>query len=254
MTPVLTAAGVAAAWLAVSAPSIVGSWRLDRPASRLRGELTVIGRDPKGYSFDFGAVRFVLPDDGRFHPTVAGRETSLRRLSPRRWRRVHRIHGVDVDESLITLSPDGRRLTIRTTASGRPVSTERLDRQGAGRGLAGAWRSTRAGVNVASSLSFSDAGAGAIRWGAPADGDFFVVTPDGPAAPDQGPRSVRGVTLSVRTADPRTLAWVEAINGRPYVLGRDTVSSDGTVLTETTRPAGRPGEAQQAVYRREAPR
>ena len=67
-----------------------GGWHLDRAASQFRGEVTRITRTPRGYRFDFGAVSFTLPDDGAFHPTVAGRETRLARLGGGRWEREHK--------------------------------------------------------------------------------------------------------------------------------------------------------------------
>ncbi len=232
-------------------PSIarfVGEWRLDRAASRFRGEVTMIEHTPAGYLFDFGAVSFTLPDDGRFHPTIGGRETMLAAMGAMRWRRAHRIHGHVVDQSTLTVSPDGRTMTIATDGASGPPET--LLRTGPGTGLAGRWRSTRLGINAANTLSLGDAGGGRLRWGSPADGNFYVVGVDGPPAVDQGVTATSSATLQVGQAADGSLHWTERLNGRPYLIGEDRLSDDGSTLTETVSPARFADERQTLVYRR----
>jgi hypothetical protein len=225
---------------------LLGVWVIDRVASRLIGELIVIDPAPGGYRFDFGAVAFVLPEDGSFAPTVAGRSTSLKRTGPATWTRVHRIDGRDVDRSELRLSAGDRILTIATTTTGGGTQVETLDRVRPGRGLAGAWRSRQAGATVAPRLSFVAAPGGRIRW----EGDAYVAEPDGPPAANAGPTAVAGDTLQVKRTGPLRYDWIERIERRPYRLGQITVSADARQLTETSWLAKFPGERQVAVYRR----
>ncbi len=246
----LASAAVAAQGSPSLTRALIGIWRLDRAASSLHGPRLDIGAAPGGYAFRFGAARFVLPEDGCLHPTVPGREMSLRRIDARHWERVHRAGGRDVDRSLIALSPDGRTLTIRTSAAGRPPEEETLTRIGAGRGMAGSWRSGKADVDVAEREEFADAGAGRVRWSVPSEGNWYVVAPNGPAAVDQGPTATSAATLRMTTSGPGRFDWVERVGGAPFRAGRLAVSADGGTLVDLSWPAATPGERQRAVYRR----
>lgn len=236
---------------AVAAPSLAGwagTWHLDRAASHFRGDLTHIVRAPQGYRFDLGPVSFILPDDGAFHPTVAGRETRLARLGANRWEREHRINGRVVDRSILTVSADGRALTIAGEHPG--TAPERLVREGARAGLAGTWRSTRLGINAANTLAIADLGAMRLRWGSPADGNWYEVTVGGPPATNRGPTANPTATLEVAAARDGTLRWTERVGGKPYRLGVERRSTNGDALTKIAWPADIPTERQVLIYRR----
>lgn len=227
-----------------------GDWELDRAASSFKGDVTVIQQTPAGYQFDFGAVQFTLADDGQFHPTTPGRATRLLKIGPHSWQREHQVNGRVVDQSLLTVSEPGDTLTI---AGEHGAGAEVLRRIGPGTGLAGAWRSTRLGINAAPALALSDAGAHRLRWDAPAEGNYYVVTIDGAPAVNQGPTASSIATLQMTTARDGSLHWTERLNGKDYRLGTDQLSPDGKVLTETAWPAALPDEKQVLVYRRKQP-
>lgn len=228
-----------------------GTWTLDRGRSQLTGTTLRIVRIPKGYHFDFGAVHFDVGDDGKFYPTVPGRATSLRAMSDHEWLRVHRDNGKDVDRSVLRVSPDERTLTIDTEtvlpAGGVRRSKEVELRIGDGAGLAGTWRSAKAGINVADTITLSALSGGAIRWGSPEDGNYFVVVPDGSPSVNQGARAVASVKLAVRTVSPTEMRWTETIDGKPFMEGIDMLANDGS-LVETTWADQFPAEIQKAVY------
>ncbi|MGI4730204.1 MAG: hypothetical protein ACRYFW_00475 [Janthinobacterium lividum] len=224
-----------------------GEWHLDRAASHFRGEVTRITRTPQGYRFDLGAVSFILPDDGAFHSTIAGRETRLAKLDGGRWEREHRIHGRIVDRSVLSVSADARILTIAGEHPG--AAPEQLVREGAGTGLAGTWRSTRLGINAADILAIAALSGGRLRWGSLADGNWYVATLGGAPAVNQGPTATPIATFQVTVARDGTLRWTERLNGKPFRLGIERRSADGETLTETAWPANMPAERQALVYR-----
>jgi hypothetical protein len=236
---------------AAAAGTWYGTWTLDRGRSQLTGTTIRIVRIPNGYHFDFGAVRFDIGDDGKFYTTVPGRATSLRAVSDYEWVRIHRNNGKDVDRSVLRVSPDQRTLVIDTEAISPSGAVQRSrdieQRIGEGHGLAGTWRSTKVGINVPEKITLSAASGGAILWGAPEDGNYFVVVPDGPPAVNVGPRAVASVKLAVRTASPTELRWTETIDGKPYMEGIDMLAKDGS-LVETTWADQFPSEIQKAVY------
>ncbi len=230
-----------------------GTWRLDRSRSRLLSETLRIGRTAQGYHFDFGAVSFDIGEDGRFYPTVPGRSTSLRRTGPRSWVRMHRIHGRNVDRSLLRLSPDQRTLridTVATSETGTVTRSREIERRvGPGHGLAGTWRSGEPGGDVPRTLVLRAQAGGRMLISAPEQGNAFVVLPNGPPAANQGPRAVAGVQLRVRMVSATEMRWTETIAHHAYLEGTDRLAPDGT-LTETTWPDQFPAEKEQAVYTR----
>jgi hypothetical protein len=253
-------AAIALAALGMSRPAgaatnpFVGSWHLDRARSHLTGTTLRIARTPTGYHFDVGAATFDLPDNGRFATTVPGRSTSLKALNDHEFLRIHRDHGHDVDHSLLQISADQQTLTIETdatTPSGAIRHSQDIERRvGPGHGLAGTWRSTQSGLHVADTLTITALPGGRLQWGAPEDGNYFILTPNGPAATNQGPRAVASVQLTLRTTSATGLRWTETLAGKPYMEGMDTLAPDGS-LTETTWPDQFPAEKQQAVYHRQ---
>ena len=251
-------AAVAALLVAAAAPvrqsAWLGDWRLDRSRSGLAGPTLRIGRVPRGYSFDFGAARFEIGDDGRDYPTVPTRSTSLKALGPRSWLRQHKVNGKVVDRSRLLITPDQRLLVIESVAvapDGRTrASRETLRRLAGGRGLAGTWRSTAAGADVPDRIVISDAGGGRLRLEYPGEGQFYVLEPGGPPASLGGARAVPGVTMALQPVSAARLRWTEFVGGKPYRLGVDRLLLNGRFLEETSWPAIAPSERQRAVYAR----
>ena len=232
-----------------------GVWKLDRAHSHLVGASITIGRIPHGYHFDFGAVSFDVGDDGRDYPTVPSRTTSLKAVGKLEWLRVHKIDGKEVDRSIIQVTPDQQTLLIHTVAKlpggGTHVSEDRLQRVGSGVGLAGTWRGSVAGINVAKTLVLADAGAGKVRWQFPDDAQYFVAVPDGAPAAYHGAHAVPGVTVRLHAISGVQMRWTEFVQGKPYQQGIDQLSAHGRSLTETTWFVAKPGERQEAVYHRD---
>lgn len=233
-------------------PAWFGVWKLDRAQSHLVGASITIGRITGGYHFDFGAVSFDVGDDGRDYPTVPSRTTSLKAVGKREWLRVHKIDGKEVDRSSIRVTADQQTLLIHTLTR-KPggavqASDDRLQRVGAGVGLAGTWRGSVVGINVAQTIVLADAGAGKLRWQFPGDAQYFVATLDGAPAPYQGAHAVPGVTRRLHAISRLAMRWTEFVQGKPYQQGIDHLSTDGRTLSETTWFVAQPGERQEAVY------
>lgn len=231
------------------------TWKLNRALSHFTGPVITIARTRNGYHFDFGATSFDIGDDGRDYPTVATRSTSLRAVGKGEWFRVHKVNGKEVDHSTLRITPDGRTLLIHTVATDTDGKTHRSEdmevRVGSGNGLSGTWRSTVAGINVSETIALEDAGGGKMRWRFPKEGQFYVALPNGAPAAYEGPRSVPGVTVRLRSVSAREMRWTEFINGKAYTEGVDRLSGNGKVLRETSWQVMRPADKQEAVYERE---
>lgn len=231
-----------------------GTWKLDRSRSTLTGQSIRIQRIPTGYHFDFGAVSFDIGDDGAFYPTIAGRSTSIRSTGPMSWVRIHRANGKDFEHSTLRITPDQRTLIINSETAGPDGSVKWSQdveqRVGKGNGLAGTWRSKTPGINVPATIFLKVMDAGQIRIGSPDEGNYFVLTPDGPAAANQGPRATPDATLKLRRISPNEMQWTALLAGKPFQEGIDVLTKDGDLL-ETTWTEKFPDEKQRAVYRRE---
>jgi hypothetical protein len=250
-----TIAILAAAQPLHAAPnSWFGTWTLDRTRSHLTGTTIQIARTEHGYHFDFGAVMFDIGDDGAFYQTVPGRTTSLKALNDHEWLRIHRNQGKDVDRSTLRVSPDQNTLTIDTQAISPDGSThtsqEVEQRIGSGEGLAGTWRTTEAGQNVPTTITLAALSGGRIQMGAPQDGNYFVVIPNGPPAANQGPRAVPDAGLILREPSPTELRWTETLGGKPFQEGIDKLEDDGSLL-ETSWYDHFPADRQRATYLRQ---
>jgi hypothetical protein len=230
-----------------------GTWKLDRSRSALVGTSFRIRRVSNGYHFDFGAVNFDIGDDGAFYPTIPGRLTSIKKTSDHEWTRVHRENGADVDRSILRITPDNQTLIIDTDTvtpgQGVKHSEETDQRVGVGQGLAGTWRSIEKGINVAEIIRLQQLPDGKIHWETPSDGNYFVVEPNGPAAANQGPRSVSNATMSLDRISPVEMHWTVRLAGKPFMQRVDTLESNGH-LVETSWPDQIPDERQRAVYAR----
>jgi hypothetical protein len=212
-------------------------------------------RIPNGFRFDFGAVAFDIGDDGKDYPAVPTRTTSLKPLGAHQWFRVHKSYGREVDHSTINLTPDNTIMLIHTIAtdlSGHThVSDDKLVRICQGKGLAGTWRSTVAGINVSKIIVLDDGGGGQIRWQYPQEGQFYVISPNGVPVRSQGPRSVPGVTVALHSVSPNEMRWTEFIRGESYTEGVDTLEDKGRSMKETTWPVKHPSDRQEAVYEKQ---
>jgi hypothetical protein len=153
---------------------------------------------------------------------------------------------------VLTVSPDQQTLTIDTETTLPDGKVERSQdieqRVGAGRGLAGTWRSANPGLDVADTIALTALADGRIRWAIPEDGNFFDVAPNGPPAINQGPRAVPTVKLAVQTVSPTEMRWTETIADKPFTYGIDILAADGSLI-ETTWTVQFPADKQKAVYR-----
>ncbi len=230
----------------------VGTWKLDRSASRFVGFVVSIHHVAHRYRFEIEGTTIDIGDDGKDYTTVPTRTTSFRQLSATQWLRVHKIMGREVDRSVFTLSPEGKSFVIHTQATDNAgkqhVSDETFKREGAGTGIDGTWRSTSAGINVVDTLDITLAAGSALRFTYPTEGLSFVTFVDGATAPYSGPKAVPSVRVAVSAMSARQLRLVDFLQGKPYQEEMDVLSPDGRRLTITSWHVSNPADKDIAVY------
>jgi hypothetical protein len=84
----------------------------------------------------------------------------------------------------------------------------------------------------------------------PGDQQYYVVKPGGSAAPYQGAHGDPSLTVALHSVTAREMRWTELVSGHAYVETTDSLSSDGTRLTEVSWQTETPGVRQTAVYQR----
>lgn len=232
----------------------VGTWKLDRSASHFVGFAVTITRLPHSYRFELEGKTIEVGDDGKDYATVPTRTTSFTQINEHQWFRTHKINGNEVDHSTFTLAPDDQSFVIHTTAfddaGKKHESDETFLREGPGKAIDGTWRSTSAGVNVSDVFTVSSTPDGRLLFSYPQENLFYTTSLDGSPAAYGGAHAIPGLRITA-TADSSTrLHWVTLLDGKPYIEGTDMLSPDGKVLIETSWHVGRPGDKDEAVYRR----
>src|SRR5436309_12374255 len=122
-----------------------GKWKMN-PAKSDLGETTVtyeqlpsgeMQATTPGESYKFKA-------DGKDYPAVFGSTAAWKSLSPTSWQTTWKLNGKILTTDMLTLSPDGKTLTVNT--KGTKPNGEKIDdtvvseRVAGGPGLAGKWK------------------------------------------------------------------------------------------------------------------
>ena len=235
--------------------SWVGTWKLDRAASHFVGFVVTIHRLPHSYRFDLGGKSIEVGDDGKDYATVPTRTTSFKQIGVNQWRRIHKINGKEIDNSLFTLASNNQSFVIHTLATDndgkKHESDETFGREGAGSGIDGTWRSTSGGVNAPESFVIVAAGKGGLRFSYPVEELSFVTPLDGSSVAYSGAHAVPGVRVAVRMVSPKQLQRTDFLDGGPYEEETDTLSADSGQLTEVSWHVANPVDKDEAVYRRQ---
>jgi hypothetical protein len=102
-------------------------------------------------------------------------------------------------------------------------------------------------VSSPTGYEIKDNGDGSLTWTLPDMKATVTLKTDGTEAMASGPTVPDGLTLSLTKSGPRSFTLVEKIKGKPVFKGTETVSEDGTTLTETGSAVG-VNEPTTAVY------
>ena len=257
----LLAAGI---WQAQGSDPFLGNWVLDPSRSEIRAGLRVtIELRDKALRYSSGGVQFTALFDGDEYPLrglSARVGVVLSRVDSRTIKRVYRRDGVPVSEATMTVTPDGRFLT---------VSNRRLDPEGKGRTststyqrvesghasdpFAGTWdrNPVRLMGNSPSGIAFEPFGNSGLHF----IGDFleYIAEADGREYKALG--TIVADTISLTRIDRRTLEEVWKDGSKVAATVKRVISTDGSELTATVSGVTPQGDHFENVfvYRRSAP-
>jgi hypothetical protein len=233
-----------------------GTWKMN-PAKSDFGQTTMtIEQLPSGEMQATAAgqtYRFKL--DGKDYPAFFGATAAWTTLGPASWQTVWRLNGKVLSTDTLTLSADGKTLTIHS--KGTKPNGEMLDdtivseRVSGGPGLSGKWKTKNLKSSSPSVLEFAASGS---------DGLILRIVDmelscearfDGKDHPCTGPTIGPGWTIAVAKQGARGLDMTVKNNGKTVFKTSYSVSADGKTLTEHGTAAGT-NEKTTVVYDRQS--
>jgi hypothetical protein len=245
---------LAATAIAAGDPPYAGKWKMN-PAKSDFGELTVAYEQlPSGEMQETSAgqsYRFKL--DGADYPDPFGNTAAWKSLSSISWQRILKLKEKVLTTDTLTLSPDGRGLTVNsrgTKPNGEAIDdTFVFERVSGGPGLAGKWKAKNMKSSSPSLLELTPKDDGLtfkiVDMGLTCD-----TTLDGKDYPCTGPTLSAGWTVAFAPSGARSLNMTIKNNGKELYKVVYTASPDGKTLTETGT-ATATSEKTKVVYDRQ---
>jgi hypothetical protein len=196
-----------------------------------------------------GPLAYDFRVDGKPYPAPPSFTVIWTETGTRTWRALYRLNNVDNNIDNLTLSPDGKTLTVRseTLIPSRTEIIATYTRVGTGDGLFGTWQQTSAQANYVPGLTFSVADGGKVQWRSLPDGFTAVLTPDGTEAPVTGPPAalLPGEAMPLKITGARTFDLTTKVKGL-VTVDHASVSGDGRTMT-FDEVSGPPGPRQEHV-------
>jgi hypothetical protein len=174
--------------------------------------------------------------DGKDYPAYFGAEAAWTSLSPTSWQTVWKLKGKAVNTDTVTLSPDGKTLTVNT--KGTKPNGETIDdtvvseRVSGGPGLTGKWKTKNLKSASPNVLEFVPSGTDGLTFRIVDMQLSCEVKLDGKDHACSGPTLSPGWTVMVAKQGARALDMTIKNNGKILFKSLYTVSADGKTLTE----------------------
>jgi hypothetical protein len=191
--------------------------------------------------------------DGKDYPDPFGNTAAWKSLSSTSWQTTWKVNGKVLATDTLTLSPDGKTLTVNskgTKPNGETLDdTAVFERVSGGPGLAGKWKTKNMKSSSPSVLEFAPKGADGLAFKI-VDMDMACDSKlDGKDYPCSGPTLAPGWTVALTSSGPRGLDMTVKNKGKVVFKMAYTVSADGKTLTETGATAA--NEKTKVVYDRQ---
>jgi hypothetical protein len=232
-----------------------GKWKMNPAKSDFGQTTTTYEQLPSG-EMQATAVgqMYKFRIDGKDYPALFGSDAAWTSLGPTSWQTVWKLKGKVLSTDTLTLSADGKTLTVHTKGTkpnGEPIDdTVVSERVSGGPGLAGKWKTRNVKSSSPSVVEFAASGT---------DGLSFKIVDmelscdaklDGKDHPCSGPTLGPGWTVAFAKQGERALDMTIKNNGKVLFKNAYTVSADGKTLTENGSVLGT-NEKVTVVYDRQ---
>jgi hypothetical protein len=208
---------------------IVGKWKLNAAKSTVGVTLEFSGAPDATMTMAWAGQKYTFKMDGKDYPAPFDSSAAWTQKGAGQWDAVYKVRGKVDNTDHISLSADGKTLTVRTDRVASKTPEELVfQRVSGGPGLAGVWKSVRAAADATAEYAVNgDKLVAHIepsgeRWTGPLDGKDYPVA--------AGPSIPRGETWAGRQDGPRTIKFVLRLNGMPVQYATLTVLPDGKTL------------------------
>jgi hypothetical protein len=241
--------------IAAADPPYAGKWKMN-PAKSDFGETTITYEQlPSGeMQATTAGQSFKFKMDGKDYPAWFGNEAAWTSLSPTSWQAVWKLKGKVLATDTLTLSADGKTLTVNT--KGTKPNGETIDdtlvseRVSGGPGLAGKWKTKNMKSSSPNVLEFAPSGTDGLAFKIVDMGLSCDAKLDGKDHPCSGPTLGPGWTVAFTGEGARGLNMTVKNNGKAVFKISYSVSADGKTLTENGVAAGT-NEKTKVVYDRQ---
>ena len=229
---------LAAGALAAAEPPYAGKWKENPEKSNFAGMTMTINQMPSGeMQFSAEGMTYKFKLDGKDYPDGMGGTAAWTSTGSNSWRTVDKMNGKTVATDDLTVSSDGKGLTIHTTGTkpnGEPIDQNaNYRRVSGGPGLAGKWKTENyknANPNI---IELVPSGSDGLIFKEAAYDLTCDSKLDGKDYPCTGPTIGSGWTVAMTKAGPRGLNMLIKKDGNPFFRDTYTVSADGKTLTDT---------------------
>jgi hypothetical protein len=218
-------------------PPYAGRWKLNTAKSDF-GQLTATYEAVAGGGFkvSMDGVSYTFTTDGKEVTTPWGTMQSVKAVNATTWQSTNKVNGKLFSTDTITLSADGKTLTVESKvvqpAGGTADNTMTFTRASGGPGLAGTWKAAKMSSNAPGLVDIAVKGANGIVFkfvdqGATCDGAF-----DGKPHPATGAMFPTGWTCTFSKSGANGFSVAFNKDGKPMYGSTFTVSADGKTMTE----------------------
>jgi hypothetical protein len=227
--------------------TFLGTWKFNAGKSDVQTTRMTFTQASSGeMTMTYSGVSYPFRIDGKERPSVLGSSAIWTETGSRSWKTVYRMAGTDNNIDTLTLSPDGKALTMKTErfVPRHAVETLTFTRVSGGSGLVGVWQTKSVeNVDFQMTLAAADAKQVTITW---SWGGAAVASLDGQDVPVKGAPTAlgHGMTISFKLAGMNAFDLTLKDNGRPVYMAHYAVAGDGRVMTADVLN-GPPGPGQE---------
>jgi hypothetical protein len=238
--------------LASAQNPFVGTWKLNQAKSHLTGRTVTYSSAANGTIRETTAVgTYTFKTDGQPYSAMFGTTAKWRHPSATIWRARYSRNGTLLDSDTMTISSDGKTMTIISTGTdpdGKAFrDTEVFTRTEGSSGLMGTWKSEKVKSSTSAVLKFAANGEDGIVWILPDIKARLDMKFDGKDYAPVGPTVPAGLTIAATKNGDRSFSFVEKMHGKSLFKGSMTVSKDGKTLRDVSTPVS-VEEKATAIY------
>ena len=234
LLPMIT---ICTAAIALGQGKFDGTWQLNQGKSQLAGDTMQYSDLGNGeLKFTNSVQTYVIKTDGSPIQTPLGGVRTFKKVDDQTYENSLKRDGVLLSTAVYELSADGKTLTINskgTRPNGDTFENHLIYMRtaGAGKGIAGSWKSTEVKLSSPAAITIASAGKDDVTFQISALKATCAGKCDGKDYALAGPTTAKGLTMAFVRTSPNSFKIVRKVSGKAIDIENYTLSADGHVLT-----------------------